>query len=159
MKKMTWFLTFTVMGMILLSACAPQLGQGGSNPSVTPAVTGTSGSPEVTQEPPTGSTVEPTPGPEQIVTLDDQGKTIYLKVGEGFLLKLGENYDWTVTISDQNVVSRVMNIAVIRGAQGVYDAHQTGTVTLSATGDPQCLLSQPACAQPSIQFEITIVVQ
>jgi hypothetical protein len=51
-----------------------------------------------------------------MVTLDNQGKTITLVVGESFLLKLGETYNWGVAISNQAVLSRVMNIAVIRGA-------------------------------------------
>ena len=88
------------------------------------------------------------------VTMDDQGKTISLAVGDSFLLKLGDLYSWDITVSDQGVLSRVKNIAVIRGAQGIYEAHQAGTVTLSAKGDPQCLQSQPPCASPSVQFSI-----
>jgi hypothetical protein len=75
------------------------------------------------------------------------------------LLKLGEQYDWAVAISDQNVVSRVKNIAVVRGAQGVYDALRAGTVTLTATGDPACRQSQPPCMMPSRVFMVTIVVK
>ncbi len=97
-------------------------------------------------------------GGSQVVTLADQGGTIHLAVGESFLLKLGEEYMWNITISDQSVLSRVPNISVIRGAQGIYLAHKSGTVTLSATGDPQCLQSQPPCAMPSILFSIKIVI-
>ena len=100
----------------------------------------------------------PTPGTLGDVTLADNGKTIHMAVGQSFLLKLGEDYDWSITVSDQNVINRVKNIAVIRGAQGVYDALARGTSTLSATGDPLCRTATPACASPSILFSITVIV-
>jgi hypothetical protein len=163
MKKTASILTFIVMDMLIVSACAQQQpDQAGSvTPEVEPVGTaissGTIG--EITPEPPTSTPNEPAAGGQKIVTLDDQGKTISLAVGEAFLLKLGDVYTWEVNISDQNVLSRVKNITVVRGAQGVYDARQAGTVTLSATGDPQCRQSQPPCGMPSIQFKITIVVK
>ncbi len=93
------------------------------------------------------------------VTLADNGKTITLKTGQSFLLKLGENYDWTVNVADQTILKRVMNVMVIRGAQGIYMAGKPGTTTLSAAGDPTCLQDKPACAAPSIQFKITIIAK
>lgn len=95
---------------------------------------------------------------ERVVTLDEQGQTIYMTIGGSFLLQLGEQYDWTVNVSDQSVLSRVPNILVVRGAQGVYTAHQAGTVTLTATGDPPCRKSTPACMQPSRLFTVTIEI-
>jgi len=68
----------------------------------------------------------------QIVTLDNDGQTIALKTGESCLLKLGEEYDWTVTIADQSVLSRVKNLMVVRGAQGLYEANKTGSTALTA---------------------------
>jgi hypothetical protein len=82
-----------------------------------------------------------------------------MKIGQSFLLKLGELYDWEVTVSDQNVVSRARNITVVRGAQGVYDALQAGTAKLTATGDPLCRQLTPACGMPSILFTVTVVVK
>ena len=93
------------------------------------------------------------------VTLDDRGKTVSLAVGETFLLKLGEVYTWDISLSDESVISRVKNIMVIRGAQGVYQALKPGTATLTATGDPLCRQTKPACAMPSILFEVTLVVK
>jgi nitrous oxidase accessory protein len=58
-----------------------------------------------------------------IITLADNGKTITLQGNESFLLKLGEDYDWNVTVDNQTVLSRVPNVLVIRGAQGIYKAH------------------------------------
>ena len=94
----------------------------------------------------------------QIVTLAQNNQEIYLKNGERFLLKLGNNYNWNIDITDQTVVSRVVNIMVINGAQGIYEAHNTGTITLTAQGDPFCLNSIPRCAMPSILFRVNITV-
>ena len=101
---------------------------------------------------------QPTPGPIGDVTLADNGKTIHMVVGQSFLLKLGLGYDWNITVSDQNVISRVKNIAVIVGAQGVYDALAKGSTVLSAVGDPQCRTDTPACASPSLMFSVTVIV-
>jgi len=45
------------------------------------------------------------------------------------------------------------------GAQGIYLAHKPGTVTMTATGDPACRQSKPACMMPSIIFTLHIEVQ
>jgi hypothetical protein len=134
MKPTRLFPMILLIGVFVLSACAKGPAQPG--PSATPQSDGT-----------------------RVVTLDDQGKAISVAVGDEFLLKLGETYNWDISISDQSVLSRVMGIAVIRGAQGVYQAHTPGTVTLSATGDPQCRQAQPACAMPSLLFTVTITVK
>jgi hypothetical protein len=106
---------------------------------------------------------QPAPGdqagsPLQI-TLADNDRTVSLKPGQSFLLFLGEGYDWSLSISDQNVISREKNIATIVGAQGVFDALQAGESVLSASGDPTCRTQQPACMQPSVQFQVTIQVK
>jgi predicted secreted protein len=107
------------------------------------------------------SSVAPTaPAPStRTMTLADDGHTLTLHAGQSFLLKLGEGYDWNVTVSDQSVVSRKVNVLTVRGAQGIYDAHKAGTTTLTATGDPVCRNANPPCAQASRQFHIQIIVQ
>jgi hypothetical protein len=112
-------------------------------------------------QPPSGGT--PAAGssltsPDQI-TLADNGATISMHVGETTLLNLGEQYDWNVQVTDQTVLERVKNIAVMRGAQGVYQALKAGRTMLVGAGSPQCLQSKPACAMPSIAFEVTVVVE
>jgi hypothetical protein len=80
--------------------------------------------------------------------------------GENFLLNLGADiFDWTVQIDNQNVLDRVKNIMVIRGAQGVYEATSPGQAALTAVGDPFCRKSTPACMAPSMLFKITVIVQ
>ena len=94
------------------------------------------------------------------ITLDDNGKTFILHSGDSFLLDLGTDvFDWTVTVDDQNVIARLKNVMVIRGAQGIYEAKDSGQAILTATGDPLCRNSVPACAAPSMQFKITVIVQ
>ena len=101
---------------------------------------------------------EATAQDSQTITLADNGRTITLNVNETFLLKLGEGYDWDITIDDQTIFSRVVNVLVVRGAQGIYVAHRPGNTTLTAVGSPECLKSQPPCGRPSILFKINVVV-
>lgn len=92
------------------------------------------------------------------VTLADDGQTITLQPGQRFLLDLGADYNWTVTVDDPAIVSRVVNVLTIRGSQGLYEAHQPGRTTLSATGDPICRQAQPPCGAPSRLFRLQVVV-
>src|SRR5713226_2256398 len=94
----------------------------------------------------------------KIVTLDQNNEAISLKKGESFLLKLGETHDWTVDIANQTVVSRVMNVMVVKGAQGLYQANNIGDTTLTAVGDPPCYKKIPRCLAPSIMFRLDINV-
>ena len=108
------------------------------------------------------STPLPTPTPaaqSREVTLADKDATVEMKVGDRFLLNLGDFYDWSLNVADTSILDRVKNIAVIKGAQGVYEALKPGRTTLSATGDPACRKSTPPCAAPSILFEVTVVVK
>ncbi len=92
-----------------------------------------------------------------VVTLQNDGQTIHLKNGQSFLLKLGVDDSWTVTLSDPSVVSRIPNILVIRGAQGVYLAHKPGTTTMTAVGKPVCNPGE-VCPMLEIAFRVTLVV-
>ena len=62
-------------------------------------------------------------------------------------------------VADQSIVSRVVNVLVIRGAQGIYRANAAGTTTLSATGDPPCRMATPPCGAASLLFHVTLIVQ
>jgi len=94
------------------------------------------------------------------ITLADNGKTFILHSGDSFLLNLGmDTFDWTVDIDNQNVISRVKGVMVIRGAQGIYEANGPGQAQLTAVGEPLCRNSVPECAMPSILFRVTLIVQ
>ncbi|MBE0525105.1 MAG: hypothetical protein IBX40_12375 [Methanosarcinales archaeon] len=105
-----------------------------------------------------GTGVAQTPPEEKIITLDENGQTISLQFGERFLLNLGEDYDWNVTVEDQTIISRVLNVLVVRGAQGLFEAHNPGSTTLMAVGDPLCRNELPPCGAPSQEFRVTVVV-
>ena len=102
-------------------------------------------------------TEQPTPKVLEI-TLADNGRTIELCRNEAIQLKLGEGYDWAITIPNQAVISRDINIAVVRGAQGLYIAHKLGQTSLEAVGDPTCRQSEPPCETPSLSFRVRINV-
>jgi hypothetical protein len=110
-----------------------------------------------------GQTVAPLNPPagsgSLVVTLDNINQSITMRTGDRLLLKLGEIYNWEVTTSDPDVLSRVINIMVIRGAQGLYEAHKPGQVELNAVGDPLCRSSKPACMMPSLLFKISVIVK
>lgn len=91
------------------------------------------------------------------VTLADSGSTVRMRVGQSFLLNLGSD-GWSVTVADQTIISRILNIAVVRGAQGVYLAHAADQTTLDATGPSPCPNTVPACGAPVRVFRVTIVV-
>ena len=97
--------------------------------------------------------------PDGTITLADNGSTLTLAVGERLILKLGTDYDWTVSDTDQSVLARVRNATLDPGTQGVYAAVGPGKATLAAVGDPPCRKSTPACGAPSILFQVSIVVR
>ena len=118
-----------------------------SSVNPTPAVTATASSTTLDPTPggaPPGSVATAEPSGSIRVTQADNGRTLTLRVGQTFLLALGNNLDWNVTVADPTVVSRVVNVTVVRGAQGIYRANQAGQTTLTATGRPICAPNQ-AC--------------
>ena len=116
---------------------------------------------------PSSATAGPTASPSGVVsaspsvsvTLADDGRTITLQPGQQALLNLGGELDWTLDVDDETIVSRVAGVTVVPGAQAIYQANRVGQTVLSATSDPACRKAQPACAQPSRTFKVTIVVQ
>jgi hypothetical protein len=100
----------------------------------------------------------PTQAGTPVITLANNGGSISLHPGDRFVLSLGEMYDWSISISDPNVLHRVINITPLRGSQGVYEAGSAGSTVLSAAGDPHCRQSQPPCAMPSVTFELNVTV-
>lgn len=89
----------------------------------------------------------------QVVTMNDQLGTIQSSVGNRIALKLGNGYVWTMATST--------NASVLKpsaGNKNRFDAVSVGQANVTVTGDPQCRLSAPACATPSIQFRVTVNV-
>ncbi len=92
------------------------------------------------------------------ITLDDNDKSIHVNKGERFLVKLGSNFIWNVQIDNQTVASRVVNIMVVKDAQGVYEVHNAGNATITGVGDPLCRTSIPPCEIHSVLFKANIIV-
>ncbi len=91
------------------------------------------------------------------LTQDYNDKSVTLHTGDRFLLDLGD-LNWTISISDPSVISRVKNIMVIRGAQGIYTADRSGTTVISAEGRPNCNPGE-MCAQYIVSFKANIIVE
>ncbi|TRZ79541.1 MAG: hypothetical protein D4R90_03760 [Nitrosopumilales archaeon] len=99
-----------------------------------------------------------TPDSTKIITLQQNNQEITLSKGQRFLLNLGSNYDWSLNVDNNTVISRVPNITVTQGAQGLFEAHYEGKTILGATGDPPCLKATPRCGMPSILFKVNVIV-
>ena len=156
------FTVAATVAALLLAACGtvattPSAGTGGATVGTSAAATVSGALPTPS---PAASPGVVTPGAEGLtVSTADDGGTVALVVGQRFLLALGNDLDWTVTVGDPAVVSRVVNIMVVRGAQGVYVANAPGETTLSATGDAPCRKATPPCAVSSRAFRIRIIVR
>jgi hypothetical protein len=95
----------------------------------------------------------------KIITTADNGKTIMLNVNETFLFKLDGDFDWDVRIDNRTVMSPVLNVPVVEGAQGIYVARRSGNATLTAIGRPLCGgRPQVPCARPYSLFKLNVVV-
>lgn len=152
--KLFRFGPISILLFLVLVGCIPGAGQ---LSATLPVLTSTPVIPRSIMTP----TVEPVNAGDEspkIITLDNNGQQISLHPAETVLLKLGEVYQWNINIDDQTVINRIPNIAVIRGAQGIYQARQAGKATLTADGDPLCRQARPACGMPSIQFTLQIEV-
>lgn len=94
-----------------------------------------------------------------VITLDNAGQTISLKKGQNFLLSLGNNYQWEVTVDPPGTLSRNMKITPGSGEQGLYIARKPGKAILRAVGNPICRLAQPPCTWPSVLFQINVLIE
>jgi hypothetical protein len=108
---------------------------------------------------PTAVAVAPPIAVPLTVTLGDDGNALQLNLDQRFLLSLDGYYDWTVTVDDPTIVSRLPGLPGAAGSQGVFQAAAFGQTTLSAVGDPPCRQVKPACGAPSRIFRVTLVVR
>lgn len=93
------------------------------------------------------------------VTLDHVGQEISLKKRQGFMLDLGQDYIWEVTISPEAVVSQNLNYTPRPGEQGIFIARDSGRAELRATGNPLCRHAEPPCTRPDVLYRLTILVE
>lgn len=151
-----------ILLILLAGACSPLKTD---SPAADQLASGRVGSPSpATRTPYPGPATEnagDTPAaPPNSITLADNGSALTMDVGQRFLLNLGmDTFEWSVDTDNQDVLSRVKNVMVIRGAQGMYEAVGRGNAVLTAQGDPLCRSSTPPCMMPSILFRINVTVQ
>jgi len=74
-----------------------------------------------------------------------------MNVGGKLRLNLDLSYVWSAI--------SISNPAVLAGAGDGYFSFTSGTATLTATGNPDCLNSTPPCGMPSIMFTVAVIVQ
>ena len=92
-----------------------------------------------------------------VITREDQGKTIEIKVGDQVQVKLGPDYDWAVDATPSLMLGEVKE-GVPEDAQGVYEAKRKGKATIQVTGKPTCLQNDPPCEENTLQFTVTLVI-
>lgn len=94
------------------------------------------------------------------ILFDDSGQTITLSVGEKVMLLLKrENLEWTPSVQDSVILSKVEDPTLVQGAQGIYQAQRTGKTALNAIGELPCSKLRPPClSAPAIHFTVDISV-
>ena len=104
------------------------------------------------------ATLVPTPRDPSVVTLQDNGARIVLRVGRSFTLRLGQGFQWRVRVSDSRLLARTRRPVAAAGVQGVYRAKEVGRTTLHAVGSLPCHEFEPPCLAPELLFHVTVVV-
>ncbi len=165
MKRTTIFLItfgigiFLVLGGMVGCANSSQTAQS-SSPQTTNASSGSHT---------TGTTVEIGPTPthivintvsQKILTLADNNQQITVKPGTTIELKLDNKaYSrWLVSISQANVLIPWANAPMPTNVQGIFNAGQSGTAQISATGQPVCSSNAASCSKALQQFVVQIKV-
>lgn len=95
----------------------------------------------------------------KVITLQDQQQTIYMRVGETFILQLGDAHTWSMRIDNERIIAQQRLAPVPPESQGLFTALEIGTTMMEANGTPLCAKADPPCMQPDILFQLTIVVQ
>lgn len=133
----------------------------GSGVIVSTSVAGASSGPLPTSTATAAAPLPPltTGSSPRTVTTADWGRTIEMRVGQRFLLNLGEGAAWIIEIADPRVLGPVTGMEAPEGAQGLFEALAAGATTLAATNEPACLKARPACKLPTRTFEVTVVVK
>jgi hypothetical protein len=95
----------------------------------------------------------------RVVTFDDVGKPILLRVGDRFLLFLQRgSEEFSSTVLDPTILMRVTGVD-IPGSQGVFEAVRSGTTTLTVEGELPCHKATPPCLAPTFQIKFSIIVE
>jgi len=100
------------------------------------------------------------PAPAQTITVtqEDNGQAYEINVGDGVMVQMGTDLDWSVDPEPPGILQPVPGVSTLaRGVQAIYVASQAGTVTITANGRPNCPPGQ-ACPNFIVQVQVTITV-
>ena len=76
--------------------------------------------------------------PLTVVTQGDFNQTVALAKGEQFVIALGGSLKWSLSFIPSGIIQKVSDVSGSTTAQGIYQADETGTSALHATGAPIC---------------------
>ncbi len=88
---------------------------------------------------------------------DDRTLTVHM--GENFSLDLDAGYLWNFTIDNPAIVTRTVDSATGKPTLDQFNARQSGTATITASGDLPCRQSKPPCMAPTRMIQTKIIVQ
>jgi hypothetical protein len=88
---------------------------------------------------------------EMTVTMADNNKTVYAKVGEEVAISLGTNFNWGVSVPSTPALQPL-------AVAGHYTAVAPGTVIISAVGTPKCDKGK-MCPMLAITFKTTLIIK
>jgi hypothetical protein len=92
------------------------------------------------------------------ITLADNDGTVRLRVGERFMLRLGDGFVWRVVAGDPALISQVAEAPLVPGGQGVFHAIQPGITQINAMGAQPCP-AQPCPPGPVLGFRVVIRIE
>jgi len=91
--------------------------------------------------------------------IGDDGKTVWVHVGDHVILALGKDYNWMASTPAGGVLQPVPTVLAQLGCQGEYVAREVGHTQILAVGQLSCLESAPQGVTPARQFVVNVVVE
>ncbi len=164
----------TLITVIALAAaaagCGTQHGEPPGGPAPAPhgsaAAARTASSPPAAREggasPPPGIPSPALTGPATL-TEADNGATVRLSPGQRVIVVLSSHgmLSWHIPAATGTIVRRASaagGYPAPRPARATFIATRSGSATLNAVNDAQCLHAQPACTVPQQAWQVTIIV-
>jgi hypothetical protein len=96
--------------------------------------------------------------PPVSVTLDDNRRGVDLKVGQYLSVRLGQGYDWQVSVSQPGVLEFTSTASEPQGQQAVLRAVQSGETRVVADRQPTFKRTQPPCTEPTRAYYVNVRV-
>jgi hypothetical protein len=163
MKRTTLFLLILGIGIFLvfggLVGCATA-SQSSATANGTVGTTSNTSSSSTVEQGPTPTHITINPVSQRIVTLADNHHIITVKPGTTIELMLNDTaYSrWLVSISQSNVLIPWANAPMPQHVQGIFNAGQSGSAQIAATGQPNCTSKASSCNKGVQQFLVQIKI-